>query len=167
MSIVSVFLMKNEIIILFDIDNTLFDTEKLKQTDLSTFELYDEVNDMLAKLAKIATLGIFSQGDIAFQNKKLNKTNIQHYFSDEHKHIVEYKLAVMEEVLQKYKNKAKVYYIDDWLEMLQKAKQVDPSVFTIWMKRGEYASVQQAKDDFSPDAVVETVRDIIPLIAQQ
>src|SRR5258707_12628421 len=61
---------KTDIIVLLDIDNTLFNTEKLKNTNLSHFELYDEVKDTLSELAKIATLGIISQGDIAFQTKK-------------------------------------------------------------------------------------------------
>jgi phosphoglycolate phosphatase-like HAD superfamily hydrolase len=154
---------KSEIIILLDIDNTLFNTVKLKASNLSHFELFDEVNETLEKLAKIATLGILSQGEIAFQNNKLEKTQIKNYFLSEHTHIVQYKIEVMEEILGKYKGKAKVYFIDDWLEMLRVAKKTDPSVFTIWMKRGEYANSQE-ETDFTPDAVVENLTDIIPLI---
>jgi len=155
---------KNNIIVLLDIDNTLFNTVKLKDSNLTQFELFDEVKDTLSELAKIATLGILSQGEIAFQNKKLDETNIQDYFSQEHKHIVEYKIEVMKEILGLYTHKAKVFFIDDWLDGLRAAKIVDPSVFTIWMKRGEYADSQLAHSDFTPDAVVKNLKEIIPLI---
>ncbi len=155
---------KNDIIVLLDIDNTLFNTVKLKESNLTTFELYNEVEDTLKELASVATLGILSQGQIAFQNKKLERTQIKDYFLSEHTHIVEYKLEVMKEVLEKYSGKAKVYFIDDWLDMLRGAKLADPSVVTIWMKRGEYANVQEQHSDFTPDATVENLREIIPLI---
>jgi len=167
MSIACVLIMKkSDVVILFDIDNTLFNTEKLKQTDLTTFELYDEVKEMLSELANVATLGIFSQGQIAFQNKKLLETNIHHYFSEEHKYIVDDKLETIKGVLSQYKNKAKIIVIDDFLEGLRFAKRHDPSIFTIWMKRGEYAHLQKEYSDFVPDAVIENLNDIVSIIAQ-
>ena len=158
---------KSDIIILFDIDNTLFNTLRLKESDLTIFEVYEEVKDTLAKLTKVAKLGIFSQGETAFQEKKLRETKIAQYFFEEHKHIVQYKIDVMKEVFDRYHNKAKVYFIDDWLEMLRVAKKTDPSVFTIWMKRGEYAHTQEEKINFTPDAVVENLREVVPLIKRQ
>jgi len=158
---------KSDIIVLLDIDNTLFNTEKLKKSNLTVFELYDEVTDTLDQLSGIATLGIFSQGEIAFQNKKLQETNIQQYFATEHKHIVEYKIEVMKEILGLYTHKARVYFIDDWLEGLRVAKKSDPSVFTIWIKRGQYAQTQKEHADFTPDAVVEKLHEVIPLISRQ
>jgi FMN phosphatase YigB (HAD superfamily) len=154
---------KTEKIILLDIDNTLFNTVKLKASNLTHFELFEEVNETLEQLAKIATLGILSQGEIAFQNKKLEKTKIKEYFLSEHTHIAEYKIDVMKEILGKYKGKAKVYFVDDWIEMLRVAKKTDPSVFTIWMKRGEYADSQD-ESSFTPDAVIENLREVVPLI---
>jgi len=155
---------KSDIIILLDIDNTLFNTVKLKKSNLSTFELYDEVTDTLKKLSVIATLGILSQGEIAFQNKKLETTQIKNYFLSEHTHIVEYKLDVMKDILEKYKSNAKVFFVDDWLDMLRAAKKIDPTVFTIWMKRGEHANSQKAHSDFTPDATVTNLHDVIPFI---
>lgn len=155
---------KSEIIVLLDIDNTLFNTVKLKKSNLTEFELYNEVNDALKELASIATLGILSQGEIAFQNKKLETTQIKKYFLSEHTHIVENKIEVMKDILLRYKNKAKIFFIDDWLDMLHVAKVAVPSVYTIWMKRGEYANSQEMHANFIPDAVVENLGDIIPLI---
>ena len=155
---------KSDIIILLDIDNTLFNTVKLKKSNLTHFELYEEVQETLKKLAPIATLGILSQGEIAFQNKKLETTQIKQYFLSEHTHIVEYKLDVMQEILGKYKGKAKVFFIDDWVDMLRAAKKVDPSVFTIWIRRGEYADAQKEYSDFTPDAVIENLTEIVSII---
>ena len=155
---------KSDIIILFDVDNTLFNTEKLKKSELKTFELYDEVKETLEKFSKIATLGIFSQGEIAFQNKKLEVTNIKDYFAEEHKHIVEYKIEVIEDILGKYKSNAKVFFVDDWVDMLRLAKKYDPSIFTIWMKRGQYANMQKSYADFMPDAIVENLREVVPFV---
>src|SRR5258708_2009342 len=105
---------KSEIIVLLDIDNTLFNTFKFKASNLTHFELYKEVKDSLKALATVATLGVLSQGEIAFQNKKLETTEIKHYFLSEHTHIVEYKLEVMKDILERYKDNAQVYFIDDW-----------------------------------------------------
>jgi len=155
---------KSDIIVLLDIDDTLFNTEKLKNSHYIKFDLYEDVIEALSELAKTATLGIFSQGEIAFQKKKLQKTNINHYFSEEHIHIVEYKVGVVEEVLSSYSKKGKVFFIDDRLESLYMAKKETPSVFTIWMKRGRYADIQEEKTDFTPDATVKNLREIIPLV---
>src|SRR5258708_3762127 len=155
---------KSDIIILFDIDNTLFDTLRLKKSDLAVFSAYKEGRDTLAKLSQIAKLGIFSQGEIAFQKKKLQETKIAQYFFEEHTHIVEYKIAVMKEVFELYRDKGKIFFIDDWLESLRVAKKTEPSVFTIWMKRGEYAHSQEAYNDFTPDAVVKNLEEVVPLI---
>lgn len=154
---------KSDIIVLLDLDDTLFDTETFINSDLKTFQLFEEVHDTLIQLAKIATLGIFSQGEIAFQNKKLQETNIKEYFASEHVHVVEYKLDVMKEILGQYKN-SKVFFIDDRLENLRLGKKSVPSVFTIWMKRGRYADLQKEHAEFTPDAVIEKLQDILPLI---
>ena len=165
MCIVCVLLMTNpDIIVLFDIDNTLFNTTKFKESEHSLFELYEEVEEILETIAKVATLGIFSQGEVAFQKKKLEETNIARYFFEEHTHIVQYKLEVMKEVFEKYKSKAKIYFIDDWLDSLRLAKEAEPSVFTIWMKRGEYVASQEQQISFKPDAAGKNLQEIIPLI---
>ncbi|HWY79499.1 MAG TPA: HAD family hydrolase [Candidatus Sulfotelmatobacter sp.] len=154
---------KSDIIVLLDLDDTLFNTEKFINSDLTVLELYDEVKDALIKLSQIATIGLLSQGETAFQEKKLRETNIDHYFLEENKHIVAYKLRIMEQVLSKYRG-AKVYFIEDRLENLEAAKTADPSVFTVWMKRGRYAKVQSSHSKFIPDAVVTNMHEVILLI---
>lgn len=155
----------SDIVILLDIDNTLFNTLKLKNSNLTIYEVYDEVVDTLEELSKIAELGIFSQGEVAFQKRKLQKTNISHYFFEEHTHIVEYKIGVIKEVFKKYHNVKKVFFVDDWLDILHAAKQIDPSVFTIWIKRGEYADVQNKLSNFTADATIKNLKEVIPFIS--
>jgi len=156
--------MQNKKIILFDIDNTLFNTIKFKESNLEHFSLYEEVLDVLEKLSKTADLGIFSQGDIGFQKKKLKKTNIEKYFLEEHTHIFPAKVTEIESLIKKYGNTNSVFLVDDSLPILAAVKKNFPSVFTIWVKRGEYALHQLPIEGFSPDAEVDHLGEIVSLI---
>lgn len=158
---------KSNKIVLLDIDDTLFNTEKLINSSFFVYELYKEVTRALYELSTIASLGIFSQGEIAFQKKKLRETNIEQYFSDDHIHIMEFKLEMMQEILETYHNKGKVFVIDDRLENLHMAKKSAPFIFTIWMKRGRYANIQEQKADFLPDAIINKLNEAIPIISAQ
>jgi FMN phosphatase YigB (HAD superfamily) len=154
-------------IVLLDIDYTIFDTDLLKNSNLQKFALFAEVRNTLLDLSKVASLGIFSEGDIAFQRRKLEETNILEHFMEEHTHIVERKSVVIKEMLDKYKNKGQLFLVDDKMSILAMAKQYMPKVFTIWVKRGIYANIQQPIENYTPDAVVETLENIVPLIASQ
>src|SRR5687768_10060466 len=121
-------------IVLLDIDDTMFNTALHKATE--TFKMYEEVHDALEELAQVASLGIFSQGEIAFQLKKLKETNIHNYFEEEHMHIVKDKLETIRTLLAKYKDKGNIYIVEDRLDVLQMAKQCGANIYTILMKRG-------------------------------
>ena len=84
--------MNKKPIVLFDIDYTLFDTDHFKKSALTKHKIYEEVRDVLEKLSKIAMLGIFSEGNLEFQRKKLNQTGIEGYFKKDNTHIVLNKL---------------------------------------------------------------------------
>ena len=155
---------KSKKIILLDLDDTLFNTDKFKSSDLTAYELYDEVNEALTKLATVATLGIFSQGEIAFQHNKLQKTNIKKFFNEEHIHIVEYKLGVIHDFLERYAKSGTIYFIDDRLPNLHMAKESEPSIVTIWMRRGRYAKTQEKITDFTPDYVIQNLQEALPVI---
>ena len=157
--------MNTKKIVLFDIDNTLFNTLRFKQTDLNIFSLYEDAVETLTQLKEHAELGVFSEGDLAFQKKKLHKTNIENYFLQEHTHIFPEKIHAIETLVRKYRTERyKVFLIDDKLSILPVIKKEFPSLFTIWIKRGEYAPKQLPLDGFSPDAEVETLFEAIPLI---
>lgn len=150
-------------VILFDIDYTLFDTSTFKQTNLKDFVLYGEVIDVLLELQKYAKLGIFSEGDIKFQEKKLRKTKIDKHFNKEHLHIVAKKSDSIEDILRRYKN-TRVFLVDDKLETLYQVKTSFPPVFVIWIKRGIYAKNQKEIPGFKPDATILNLEEAIRFI---
>jgi FMN phosphatase YigB (HAD superfamily) len=154
-------------IVLFDIDYTVFDMGVFRATDLKTYKVYDEVRQVLEKLKEIADLGIFSQGDVAFQKRKLVETNIEHYFSIEHIHIVADKVAEIKNILESYQGNRKLYFVDDRLPVLHLAKKRYPDITTIWVKRGYYAENQNSIPHFEPDATVSNLREIPPLIGNR
>src|SRR3954469_19927845 len=85
-------------IVLFDIDYTLFNTAVYKRSNLEKYVLYDEVISVLSKLEIVANLGIFSQGILENQRRKLEKTDIEKYFDKKHIYIVSNKEDVINEL---------------------------------------------------------------------
>lgn len=158
---------KRKKIVLFDIDYTILDTDALKKSNLVTFSLYTEVLDTFNKLKDVADFGIFSEGDIAFQKRKIKETNIENYFLSEHVHIFEKKNDKIKKILDRYENKGELFFVDDKLSVLHLAKQYDPAVFTIWVKRGHYAMKQKPIEGFTPDATVDALHEIVALIAKE
>ena len=147
-------------LVLFDIDYTLFDTKAFIESNLTSFSLYEEVREVLTALQENCELGVFSEGEENFQKRKLIETAIYDFFPNTH--IVINKIESMGEVLRKYSD-YKLSFVEDKLENLKEAKQVVPELFTIWIKRGPFADSQE-NIGFSPDVVVESLRDIIPVI---
>jgi len=152
-------------IVLFDIDYTLFNTDDFKKSNLRDYYLYEETEKVLEEVSKIATLGIFSEGELEFQKTKLIKTNIQKYFNEDHTHIVEKKDLNLELVLSKFKDE-KLYFIDDKLQILFNAKKVMPSIFTIWVKRGIYANAQKPIQNFKPDATIDNLSEVFGIVSK-
>lgn len=152
-------------IVLFDIDDTMFNTELLKKTALKRFEMYQDVHDALDELAQVASLGIFSQGEIAFQLKKLHETNIHHYFEEKHTYIVEDKLEVVQNLLKRYIGKGKIFIVDDRLDVLKMAKECHKDIFTIWMKRGRYVDKPRNPVQYTPDATATNLHQVVPIIS--
>jgi hypothetical protein len=153
---------KKKPFVLFDIDYTLFNTDLLKASNLQEFVLYDEVEKVLEKLAPYATLGIFSEGDVLFQKKKLTVTAIDTYFEKGHMHIDVAK-DTMIHIFKQYQDHA-IFLIDDKLPILYTVKQHYPFVSALWIKRGKYALAQKPMKNFVPDAIIENLQDVIPVI---
>lgn len=150
-------------LVLFDIDYTLFDTAFFKESKLLKHKVYKEVTEVLDSLNKIAILGVFSEGDIEFQKKKLKETNIEKYFAKDHTHIVLKKIDELKKVLEKYRDR-QIFFVDDKLNILYDAKKLSPRVFTIWVKRGFYAQNQKPIPGFKPGAEVLNLREIVDII---
>lgn len=155
---------KQNKIVLLDIDDTMFNTALLKETKLTTFRMYDDVHASLIELAQVASLGIFSQGEIAFQLKKLKETNIHNYFNEEHTHIVADKVELVKHVLAKYKDVKTLFVVEDRLEVLELAKKCGSNIYTIWMKRGRYADNPRVPVSYKADATVKNLHEVVPII---
>lgn len=150
-------------IILFDIDHTIFDTQKFYDTKLAKYSLHKDVKQALDKILQIAEIGIFSEGEKNFQYKKLEKTNILKKFNPENIFIAKNKMEIIDTILEKYANK-KIYLVDDKLTVLHMIQQTDPKVVTIWMKRGYYAQKQDIIPNYIPNFIIYNLSELIQII---
>ncbi|MDO8621245.1 MAG: sugar phosphate nucleotidyltransferase [Candidatus Levybacteria bacterium] len=150
-------------IVLFDIDYTLFDTRKFKDSQLQDYNIYEEVMGILMQLSGLVNLGIFSKGETDFQKTKLEKTGMMQFFKENNVHIFNDKDANLINVLEKYKD-SKLFLVDDKLGILYSAKKHMPQVFTIWVKRGPFAKAQKPIEGFSPDEQVENLSEIVRIV---
>ena len=155
--------MINKKVVLFDIDYTLFDTKMFKESLLTKYVSYEEVLTELGELSKFAELGIFSKGEMGFQNVKLEETGLSDFFKKENIHVFKDKDMFIGNVLDKYKQR-NIFLVDDKLTTLQAAKRHLSSVFTIWVKRGPFAKAQAPIENFTPDAIIYNLTDITKII---
>lgn len=125
--------------------------------------LYKEVDKILGELSKDKTLliGIFSGGDKNFQKEKIKKQ--LSLFHKKHIHVFPYKKLELENMLKNYKN-YKVFLVDDVLSILSKAKKIDKSIYTIWIKRGRFAKRARKTEKFNPDREVKNLNKIVSIV---
>lgn len=150
-------------IILFDIDYTIFDMGLYGDSKVQKFQAYEEVYEVLSQLKGLADLGILSQGEVLWQERKLVETNIKQYFLQEHTHIIASKEEEIEGILKKYIGEGKLFFVDDRLPVLQLAKKHHPELVTIWIKRGKFAE-EQEPIEFEADKTILNLRELVPLI---
>ncbi len=150
-------------IVLFDIDYTLFDTAAFKESGLTTYKLYDDAERALIMLSETCEIGIFSQGEDAFQREKLKQTLIHTHFKEKNIHIFASKDENLGSVLEKYKDR-EVFLVDDKLEVLKLGKDLSENVYAIWLKRGPFADAQTGIVGFTPDAVITNLSQAVAFI---
>ena len=150
-------------VVLFDIDYTLFDTRKFKDSKLQDYSIYGEIGRTLTQLKEIADLGIFSKGETEFQKTKLEKTGMLNFFEEKNIHIFNDKDVNLISVLQKYKN-SKLFLVDDKLEILRSAKEYMSKIITVWVKRGPYAETQVPIENFVPSATIDDLSDLYRIV---
>lgn len=121
--------------------------------------IYEETFSVLENLKKQVLIGIFSSGHEPLQRAKI--ATISHLLEDRNIHIYPIKENKLEEVISEYKDK-KIYLIDDFLEILQKAKGLNKNIISIWIKRGKFAEITTVK--FKPDHVMYNLKGLFPLI---
>ncbi len=151
-----------EKIVFFDIDYTLFDTATFKESGLTNHVLYKEVVEVLEQLSKVATLGIFSEGDTVFQHNKILQTNLQRFFSKENMFINSKKEDILKKLVE-YSN-FKLFLVDDKLSILAKVKAIIPTAVVIWVKRGPFAKNQEPIAGFNPDNIISDLKDLVSIV---
>ena len=155
--------MTKQKIVFFDIDHTLFNTPLFKDSNLTRYSNYAEVADVLIKVKNVATIGIYSEGDLSLQTEKLTQTHISEHFLKKNIYIFDKKLEKIQEIFA-HNDKNTFYLIDDRQRVLQAVKAYNPAVHTIWIRRGIYAD--EIINGFTPDKTVETLRDILGYITK-
>lgn len=148
-------------ILLFDIDYTLFDTAHFKESNLSSYLLYPDVENVLLKLHSKIQLGILSQGEHDFQIAKLKNTGIFNFFKSEYIFIVEDKHGELQHIM-KFLKDFDVIFVEDKKEMLERAKEFDPEIKTVWVQKGPYADATSSK--FSPHFTIFDISELPPLL---
>lgn len=148
--------MKNTLV-LFDIDYTIFDTDVFKASGLKLYSLYPQVKNILNILSNKYTLGVLSQGEKGFQIKKLLETGIYKLFDEDHIFITPDKHGELESIFKNLKIE-KTIFVEDKLEILKKAKELNPQMVTIWIKNGPYASTTE--ETHIPDFSIENISQL-------
>lgn len=131
--------------------------------DILVESLYPETMEVIDTLSQQTgvSMGIFSSGVEKLQLGKIRK--IAQYFATEHIHIDVMKDEKLPEILAKNKNK-NVILIDDYIPVIEKAKQANNAVTAIWIKRGRLAAKFAPSDEFPPDYIIENLRELLPII---
>lgn len=130
--------------------------------DILLASLYGETEETLQALEKkgIATLGIFSSGG-KLQREKIH--TLTHFFKEEHIHIHMVKDDHLPQILPRYEGK-QIFFIDDYIPVLEKIKAFNPHIITIWIKRGRLAEKFVPSETFSPDFTIATLHEVFPII---
>lgn len=123
--------------------------------------LYKESQKAVEDLQKKALIVIFSKGKDVFQRAKISA--IKPLLEDKHIHITTNKYETLPKLIKRYKKK-KLYLVDDALDVLHAAKRLNLEIFTIWVKRGEFAEKQKPITGFESDAVISNLKEALTLI---
>ena len=144
------------------------DSEKVEQIVLSEElmeeSLYEDTMEVLEFFSKQEnlTLGIFSAGLERAQLSKIKR--LKTFLQQDHIHIFEFKKHhAIPQLLQKYTD-MEVFMIDDMMHVLYTAKETRPDVHTVWIRRPERSAQDSHIDNFQPDSIIRSLRELIPIV---
>lgn len=120
--------MAAHIALVFGADSDVLDRVFWENTDIYKQSVYEDVPKSLARLSLVSTLGIFSQGNVELQNRKIDCADIRKYLSGENIYIHARKLN--DEVLADIPRGAVI--VDDNHEVVVKMASVTEA---IWINR--------------------------------
>lgn len=152
--------MDKNVTILVDFDYTLFDTSKFIEFLSGSPEtinykdfLYPDALKFIDYASNFGNLILFSEGEVDFQNEKINGTGIGNLFSGGIKVFASY--SKMQDMANIAVGK-KVILIDDKPEVVDKA--VSMGYRVIRVRRGKYKSMETKN---KPDFVAESLSEIV------
>lgn len=125
--------------------------------------LYSETVSIIEEVSKKAKVGIFSKGF----SKRWQKTKLiplMHLLAREHIHITVDKYKTIPSLLEKYAD-TKLYIVDDALDVLYAAKELNKDIFVVWVKRGIYAQKQKPIEGFKPDAIIGDLQKVVSIVS--
>ena len=102
-----------------------------------TQALYPQAIETLRHLRTIGTVSIFSEGDMVYQKMKIEKSGIA--AAADNTLLFTHKLDHLVKILHQYQD-TQLVFIDDRDDKLQKIKQQYPTVQTVVVCQGHYAS---------------------------
>lgn len=140
------------------VSNIIFDEELMEES------LYEDTVEVLETLFKTPSLilGIFSAGLTHAQRLKIKK--VENFLHADHIHIFEFKKHhALAELLQKY-TQYEVTIVDDMLHVLAEAKKLREDVQTIWIQRPERSFLDSHIDNFHPDSIIKSLREVVPVV---
>lgn len=143
----------NKTVFLVDLDNTLFDTEKIRplidkvpDKELKKYFkkcLFPNALDILRKLKALGKVVIFSgvqELGYKYQKSKIKETGIEQIAGKNNLVIVHDKHSHIKTQIQKLKknNFSEIFILDDRVTILEEAHRIDPNIKGILMAYGKY-----------------------------
>lgn len=147
-------------IVFFDIDDVLFNTALFIDSEFKVFKAYEDAKEVLEKIRKDADVAILSKGEYNLQLTKLKESNLISFFEKESIFVVEEKNEAVRDIFATFKDKD-IFMVDDRLNTLWEIKKNNPSVKTVWIKRGRHTNIAC---EYKPDYSIDSLSQLLELI---
>jgi len=121
---------------------------------------YPETIEVLKKLGEVANLAIFSTNEERFFQTKF--APIKDFFRNDLVFVSRNKEEIVSKI-NSLANFQSVLLVDDLIEILQKIKENNRKICTVWMRRGPYAmAISEPK--FVPDFRIDMLDELFPVV---
>jgi FMN phosphatase YigB (HAD superfamily) len=155
-------LFAKELVTRFDMQVTVEDVlHVLSEPSLFQKSYYVGTLDVLKSLASRVKFAMFSTNESNFQ--KLKSNEIIHFFEKDLVFISPNKEEIIHKITELTET-YEVFFVDDLLHILRKVKEVQPAIYTIWIKQGIYATGQDDLPTFKPDKMIYNLKELPEII---
>lgn len=103
--------------------------------------------NLLALLKTKGKVVIYSWGDELYQPLKIKESGIEEIVGEDNVIISQHKQDDLKNIIKVYQGCEEIIIIDDNLEIIERAKEINPAIKGIWMRFGKYKnSVPKSND---------------------